>query len=816
MPTYTPAHARVVIIGGGVVGCATAYHLAKAGCKDVVLLEKGKLTSGSTWHAAGAVAQYRANQNLMHLAKYSVDMIPGLEEETGQSAGWKKIGGMRVTSSKERRVEFERIVTRGRTFGMEMAMITPREAKDRFPLIEIDDLDCGIWSPGDGNVGPSDLTQALAKGARLHGANLIEGIAVTGFQISNGRLTAVETDHGLIKCEMAAICAGIWSRQIGEMAGVNIPVQPAYHCYMFTEKVANLPENLPMFRDPDHWHYVRDEVGSLLVGQYDHNPVPFAQDTVPNSFEFHLAQENLDHFLPNFEPLIKRIPVLGKLGIKNWIHGLEAFTEDQNPVVGESPEVDGLFVACGFNAYGVSVGPGFGMALSHWMLHGTPPFDLWATDIRRFSRYHRSKEQVRKRSLEGQSHHYTIHFPHEETTECRPLRRSAIYERLQANGACFGAKSAWERANWFAPKGVEPVDQLTFGRPNWHAYVGEEHQACRNAAAIFDQSSFAKLAVIGKGAVTALQRIFSSDIAKQAGRLTYTQALNDNGGIEGDMVVARLSENEFYVVTGTSLASRDAHWIRRGIWEGENVSVIDVTSSFGVLSVMGPAARDILQPITESDLGGKAFPFGHVREVMIAGAPVRALHMTFVGELGWELHVPSEYMATVYDAIKSAGASHGLRDAGYRAINTLRIEKGYRVWGADITPDYTPFEAGLGFAVSFKKDSKFIGRSALEERFGQPLKRRLVSFMALDDEPIFLGGEAIFRDGEIVGRTTSGAHGYSFGADIALGYVRAKDEALTDEHVSAGTYEIEYATKRVPVKASVRSWYDPENAKVRA
>jgi 4-methylaminobutanoate oxidase (formaldehyde-forming) len=656
---------------------------------------------------------------------------------------------------------------------------------------------------------------ALAKGARMQGVRIIEGVTVTGFRMTNGRVVGIETDQGSIGCEQAALCAGIWSRQLGRMAGVNVPIQPAYHCYMITEKVPDLPKNLPFLRDPDLYHYVRDEVGSLLAGQYDPNPIPFEQGSVPNEFEFHLAQENLEHFLPTYLPFLKRVPILENLGVKNWIHGLESFTEDQNPIVGEAPEVKGLFVACGFNAYGISVGTGFGMAMAEWMLNGTPSSDLWPADIRRFSRYHGSDNQVRIRSLEGQGHHYKVHYPFEEMSAGRPLRRSAIYDRLKIAGASFGAKSGWERVNWIATDGADPIDTDTFGRGNWHDHVGREHAACRSAAAIFDQSSFAKFVVTGRDAEAAMQRICAGDVSKPAGRLTYTPLLNDKGGIEADLIVVRLSETEFYVVTGTNLALRDSLHIRRSFRDDEHVSLLDVTSAFGVLSVMGPHSRAILQAVAEGDFDNAAFPFGHAREVFVAGAPVRALRMSFVGELGWELHVPTEYMTTVYDAVKKAGAEHGLRDGGYRAINSLRIEKGYRAWGSDITPDNTPLEAGLGFAVSFRKNVDFVGRSALLHQSERPLARRMASFRLGDPSAILLGGETVYRNGDQVGFITSGAHAYTYQCDIGLGYVERSD-GLTDEFVKSGAYEIEVAMKRVPASINLDPWYDPENAKMRS
>ena len=808
-----PDQAKIVIIGGGVVGCSTAYHLTHNGCADVVLIERNKLTSGSTWHAAGAIAQYRPNNNLMNLAAYAVRMIPELENETGQATGWRQTGGMRISTRKERRAEYERTITAARSFGLEMGLIGPKGAKEKFPLMHTDDLDCSIWIPSDGLVSPSDMTMALAKGARMKGAKILEDTAVTDFVVTDGRLEAVVTDQGTIKCEGAAICAGVWSRKIGRLAGVDIPIWPSHHCYMITEKIEGITPDLPVMRDPELYHYIREEVGGLMVGQYEPDPVPYPDAAVPDDFVFHLMPENLDHFMPHMMPLVHRFPVLEAAGVKTWINGLESFTEDQNPVLGET-EIDGLFTACGFNAYGITVGPGFGMALGEWMMNGEPPFDLWGTDIRRFAKFHGSDAQVRARATEGQGHHYTVHWPYEEHQAGRPLRRSAVYDRLAAAGACFGAKAGWERPNWFAPRGVEPRDEYSFGRQNWFPHVAAEHRTCREAAALFDQSYFSKFMLLGRDAEASLQRLCAGNLAKPPGRVTYTQMLNAEGGIESDLTIARLAEDAYYIVTGTAFATHDSRHIRRHLPAGAAAHLVDVTSAFGTLSVMGPNACDILGEVTEGEFGPEAFPFGAVREIFIAGAPVRAIRLSFVGELGWELHIPTEYMLTVYDALLEAGAPHGMGHAGYRAIDSLRLEKGYRVWAADIGPDYSPLEAGLSFAVSFKKDADFIGRAALEAQAKAPLTRRLVSFAIDDPDAIVMGRETIYRDGENVGWITSGGHGHTVDREIGLGYVRHAD-GVSDDFLTAAAYEIEIATRRFPATLHTEALYDPENTRIR-
>ena len=695
-----PDQARVVIIGGGAIGCATAYHLAKHGRDDVVLVEKAKLTSGSTWHAAGAFAQFRTDPNAGRLMAYGADLYASLEEETGQATGWHRTGGMRVASNPDRRREYERAITTARSFGVEMELISAKEAQALFPFMTIDHVDCALYIPTDGALSPSDTCMALAKGARQYGARLFEDTAVTGFEIKQGRVTAVATERGTIRCEIAVICCGIWSREIGRLAGVNVPIQPSHHCYFITQPIEGVTRDLPTTRDPDLWHYIREEVGGLLVGQYDPDPIPFTEP-IPEDHEFKLMPENLDHFMPRLEGLLDWIPVLKTAGIKSWFNGLESFTEDQNPVMGEAPEVQGIFVSAGFNAYGLTGCGGAGMALGEWIPERRAALrhlELRYPPLRRLS----PRRQPSPGPLAGgPGPHYTIVWPREEMKAGRPLRRSAIYDRLAAKRACFGAKFGWDRPNWFAPEGVEPVEIDSFTRPHWHAHVAVEHAACRDAAALFDQSSFAKFALVGRDAEACLQRICAADVGKPPGRITYTQMLNRNGGIECDLTVARIAEDSFYIVTGTGFATHDFDHINRNIDPDARASLIDVTSAYGVLALMGPRAREILASLAEGELGADAFPFGAVREIYVAGAPVRAMRITFVGELGWELHIPSEYMVTVYDALKATGTEYSLRDAGYRAIDSLRLEKGYRVWAADIGPDFNPLEAGLGFAVAF-------------------------------------------------------------------------------------------------------------------
>jgi len=814
MASGFPDQARVVVIGGGIIGCSTAYHLAKMGYTDTVLIEKHKLTSGSTWHAAGVVGQLRANANITRLLGHSVKLYAELEAETGQATGWRENGSLRLACTKDRRIEYQRAITTARSFGLDMELLTPKEAQELMPVMNVDDLDSAIYLPSDGCVSPSDVTMALAKGARMHGATLFEDTSVTGFDIKNGRVGGVVTDKGTIKCEAVVLCTGIWSRDLGRLAGVNIPLKPSHHHYVVTDKIEGLSPDVPAMRDPDKLTYFKEEVGGLIVGGYEFNPIPHQVSPVPGDYEFKLFPEEIEHFEQILLPALERIPALETVGIKQWFNGLESFTEDTMFILGEAPEVAGFCVGCGFNSMGIASGGGAGMALATWVIEGEPPYDMRAVDIRRFSEFHRSDSQVGVRAIEGQAHHYVMGWPHYEMQAGRPFRRSPVYERLAAAGACFGNKTGWERPNWFAPEGVEPKDKYSFGAQNWFPYSAQEHTACREAVALFDMSYFSKFTLVGRDAESALQRICAGNVGREPGRLTYTQMLNDRGGIECDLTVARLSEEAYYIVTGTAFATHDFTHIRRNLPDGAQASLLDITSAFGTLALMGPKAREVLGAVAEGDISHEGFPFGTVREIFVAGAPVRAMRLTFVGELGWELHVPAEYMITVYDALKQSGAGAGLRDAGYRAIDSLRLEKGYRVWASDIGPDYTPLEAGLGFAVSFKKNIDFIGKQALLAQREAPLTKRLMMFSADDPDAHLLGRETIYRDGERVGWLSSAGYGHTLGKEVGLGYVRSGD-GVSDDYLSSGCYELEVAARRVPAEIHLETPVDPSNKRIK-
>ncbi|UCH75471.1 MAG: FAD-dependent oxidoreductase [Rhodospirillales bacterium] len=810
-----PTQARAVIIGGGIVGCSTAYHLAREGWTDTVLVEAGKLSGGSTWHAAGLVGQLRSNANITQLLGHSVALYGRLEAETGQATGWKMNGGLRLACNEARWTELKRQATTARSFGLEMALLSPTEAQALWPIMEVGDVVGAAFLPTDGQANPSDITQALAKGARAGGVRILEDTRVVAIETKDGRVTAVVTDAGRIACEVVVNCAGQWAHEVGRMVGVTVPLVSVQHQYLITEPIAGIPRDLPTLRDPDRLTYYKEEVGGLVMGGYEPNPIPWAEGGIPVGFHFSLLDADWDHFEPMMTLALGRVPALETAGIRQLVNGPESFTPDGNFILGEAPGCLGFFVGAGFNAFGIAAAGGAGKALAEWIAGGQPPFDLWAVDIRRFGQPHDDIDWVRTRTLEMYGKHYTIAWPFEEHESCRPRRRSPLYERLREAGACFGEKLGWERPNWFAPKGLAARDEYSFGRQNWFDHVGAEHRAVRERVGLFDQTSFAKFELTGPDAEAALSWICANDVARPPGRLTYTQMLNARGGIECDLTVARLAPERFYIVTGTGFATHDFAWIRQNIPAGLDARLADVTEVNAVLSLMGPAARDVLATVSDADLSNDVFPFGAVREIAIAGAPVTALRITYVGELGWELHMPVAEAPAVYEALMAAGAAHGIVNAGYRAIESLRLEKGYRAWGADIGPDHTPVEARLGWAVKLNSNTPFLGREAVAAQRATGVKKMLVGFAVADPDVVLLGRETIYRNGERVGWLTSGGWGYTVQKNIGYGYVR-NAAGVTLEDVLSGAYELEVATERVPCEVFLAPLYDPKMARIKA
>ncbi len=810
-----PAHAQVVVIGGGIIGCSTAYHLARDHRAEVVLLEQGRLTGGSTWHAAGLVGQLRASAAITQLLRYSVQLYERLERETGLATGWRMTGCLRLACNADRWTELRRLATTGRSFDMPMHLLSAAEVKSMWPLMQVDDLVGGAFLPSDGQANPSDITQSLARGARSHGVRVHEGVRVTGFDMGGDRIRTVHTSEGSIAVDKVVNCAGLWSRQVGAMAGINVPIQPVQHQYIVTGPVPGITPDTATVRDPDRRIYFKEEVGGLVMGGYEPDPLPWLGGDVPEGFQFQLLPDEWDHFEQHMAQAVARVPALDEAGVKQMVNGAESFTPDGNFILGAAPECSNLFVGTGFNAFGIASGGGAGWVLAEWVMSGESPMDLWVVDIRRFSSLHRDRAWVRERTLEAYGRHYAIGYPHAEYESARPRIVSPLYRRLEAHRAVFGSKLGWERPNWFAPEGVEPVDVPAMGRQNWFHAVGEEHRHVREQVGVFDQSSFAKFELSGPDAAGALEWICANRVAREPGRVTYTQLLNSRGGIECDLTVARLEEDLFYIVTGTGFRTHDFAWIREHIPAGSHAHLRDVTEEHGTLSLMGPHARAVLAAVTDSDVTDAAFPFAHARILTVAGHPLRALRISYVGELGYELHVPLGATGEVFDALMSAGAEAGLRPVGYRALESLRLEKGYRAWGSDITPNDTPFEAGLGFAVRLDEKGDFVGRAAIERAANRPRAKQLACFTVEDPGTVLLGRETILRDGEFAGYLTSAGFGYTVGRPIGYGYVR--NEAGVDrDYLLAGDYQLVVATEHVPARIHLSPLYDPAGARVRS
>ena len=788
-----PSSSKIIVVGGGIIGCSTAYHLAQMGL-EVLLLEKAQLTSGSTWHAAGLVGQLRSNANITQLLGYSIELYNKLEAETGLATGWKMNGGLRLACNQERWTEVKRQATTAHSFGLDMQLVSAQEAQDLWPLMDIGDVVGAAFLPSDGQANPADISQALAKGARAQDAKLIENTAVTEILTHKGKITGVRTPDGDVSCEKLVLCCGQWTRELAKTIGIAVPLVSVEHQYMVTEPF-NVPSDLPTLRDPDRLTYYKEEVGGLVMGGYEPNGIPWAKNGIPEHFEFQLLDSNFEHFEQLVELALPRVPSLQTVGVKQLINGPESFTPDGNFILGEAPEMDNVFIGAGFNAFGIASGGGAGMALAEWVAKGAAPYDLWPVDIRRFGRPHRDEDWVRTRTLEAYGKHYTMAWPSEEHDSARPCRRSPLYDTLLNNGAVFGEKLGWERPNWFAENDEIARDIYTFDRPNWHVPVAREHKAAREAAVLFDQTSFAKFILKGSDAEAALNWIAANRVDKPVGSIIYTQMLNDKGGIECDLTLVRTALDEFYIVTGTGFATHDFNWIERNIPTDMNVQLLDVTSSNAVLSLFGPNALDILAQCTRDDISQEALLFGQSRTIGIAGCPVLAMRISYVGENGWELHLPVEYAVTVYESLHAAGASRGLRNAGYRAIETLRLEKGYRAWSSDIGPDHTPDEAGLAWAVKMKSNINFKGREAVQAQRENGIKKIMATFTC-DSEVILSGRETIYRNGERCGWLSSAGYGHSVQKSIGMGYVRST-EIMNKDYVLSGEYELEVATERV-------------------
>ncbi|HVH83004.1 MAG TPA: FAD-dependent oxidoreductase [Steroidobacteraceae bacterium] len=810
-----PSHARVVIIGGGIVGCSVAYHLAKRGCSDVLLLERRQLTCGTTWHAAGLVGQLRATHNLTRLAQYTTQLYEGLERETGQATGFRQVGSVAVAASEPRLEELKRGASMARCFGLEVQILSAGEARERWPLLAIDDVVGAVYLPKDGRTNPVDTTQALARGARMRGARIIEGVKVTGILRSHRRVAGVATEAGEIRADVVVNCAGMWAREVGALADVSVPLHAAEHFYIVTEPIPGLPPDLPILRDADACSYFKEDAGKLLVGWFEPRAKPWGEEGIPESCAFEQLPADLAHIEPLFAGAMRRVPILETTGVQVFFNGPESFTPDDRYLLGEAPELAGLYVAAGFNSIGIQSAGGAGKVLADWIIDGHAPFDLWDVDIRRCAPFQRNRRYLRDRTVEALGLLYAMHWPYRQPETARGVRKSALHERLAAAGACFGEVAGFERANWFGAAGSDPRYEYSYGRQNWFGASALEHRAVREAVGLFDQSSFAKFVLKGGDAAAVLGQICANEVDVPVDRIVYTQWLNQRGGIEADVTVTRETEDSYLIVSSCATQTRDFHWLSRSIPEGARAVAVDVSSAYAVLGLMGPKSRELLQSLTDADLSTAAFPFGTSRVIDLGYARVRASRITYVGELGYELYIPSEFAPAVYDVITAAGASFGLRLAGYHALNSLRLEKAYRHWGHDISDEDTPLEAGLAFAVAWDKPGGFLGRAALIEQRARGVRRRLALFALADADRLLYHNEPIWRDGQLVGKVSSGMFGHTVGAALGLGFVVNRDEPVSDAWIASGRYEIEVAAERVPARVSLRAFYDPASTRVK-
>jgi 4-methylaminobutanoate oxidase (formaldehyde-forming) len=815
MSKELPKQARVVIIGGGVVGCSTAYHLTKLGWKDVLLLERRQLTCGTTWHAAGLVGQLRATMNLTRLAQYTAGLYATLEAETGLATGFMQRGSIGLALHDERMEELQRGASMAKTFGLEVEIVGPDEIKRSWPLVNTDGVVGGVFLPKDGQCNPTDTTQALAKGARMGGAQIFENVKVTGVLTKDRRAIGVATEQGEIAADYVVNCGGMWGREIGHSVGVNTPLHACEHFYIVTEPIEELSRDLPVMRVPDECAYYKEDAGKLLLGAFEPGSKPWGMDGIPEDFCFDELPEDVDHFAPVLEAAMNRLPILESAGIRTFFNGPESFTPDNAYLLGAAPELENFFMACGFNSIGIQSAGGAGKVLSEWIVEGYPPMDLWDVDVRRMMPFQGNRRYLQERVSETLGLLYDMHWPYRQYETARGVRQSILHDRLAARGACFGTVAGWERANWFAPDGVEPDYQYSYGRQNWFEYARSEHMAVRENVGLFDMSSFAKFLVQGRDAETVLQAICANDVEVEAGRVVYTQWLNERGGIEADLTVTRLAEDRYQVTTAAASAVRDMDWLKRHIPHDSHAVVSDVTSAQTVLPVMGPNARALLRKVTDADLSIKGFPFGTAQEIEIGYARVLAQRITYVGELGWELYIPTEFAPDVFDRIVAAGEQFGLKLCGLHVLDSCRIEKAFRHFGHDITDEDTPIEAGLGFACAFDKAIPFIGRDALlrQKAAGVPSKRML-QFKLEDPEPLLYHNEPVYKDGAIVGYTSSGNYGHFLGGAIGMGYVK-REGGVTPDWVGSDGWEVEVAGTRIPASASLRPMYDPRAERVK-
>jgi len=806
-----PTQARVVIIGGGVGGASIAYHLAQLGWTDVVVLERAELTSGSTFHSAGLVGQLRTSSNLTKMIRYSTDLYRRLKDETGVDPGWHEVGSLRLASSPERLEELKRLVAVSRSFGLPLELISPQAALDLFPLMTLDGVQGAVYLPTDGFIDPTGLTMALAAGARAKGVQFHTHTRVQALTVKDGRIAAVVTDRGTIQTEVVVNAAGQWAGEIGRMVGLNFPIIPMAHLYLITRPIAGVRSDFPTMRDPDRLVYFREEVGGLIAGGYERKPAPWALDGIPADFNHKLLPPDWERFTPLMENCISRVPALETAEVVMLLNGPEGFTPDGEYLLGPTA-INGFWIAAAFCAHGLAGAGGIGKAMAEWIVAGHPEWDLWRLDVRRFGANYASQAYTLARTVETYGKYYDIHYPNEERQSARPLRLSPAYHRLAALGASFGEKTGWERPNWFEPYAALAAHghiPRGWAAHHWSPAIGYEHQATRARAGLFDETAFSKLEVRGPGAPALLQRLCANDLDRPVGSVIYTAMLNPRGGIECDFTVTRLAPDRFLIVTGTAFGEHDRSWIGLNLPADGSVTVEDVTSTRACLGLWGPRARDILARVTRTDLSNSAFPYLTGQRLAVGDVPALALRVTYVGELGWEFYCPMEYGQRLWDILWEAGQPDGLVAGGYRAIDSLRLEKGYRYWSADIGPDYTPYEAGLGFAVRLDKGD-FIGRDALVRQKAAGLTRQLACVTLADPAAVAIGNEPLRHGEAVVGWITSGGYGYTVGQSIAYAYLPL---ALT----APGTaLDVEFLGERLPATVVRAPLWDPKGLRIKA
>ncbi len=816
MSKPVPSKARAVIIGGGVAGCSVAYHLAKQGWEDVVLLERKQLTSGTTWHAAGLIAQLRATKNMTRLAKYSQELYGELEAETGVATGFRRCGSITVALTEERREEIFRQASMARAFGVDVEEISAVDVKERYPHLNTDDVTGAVYLDKDGQGDPANIALALAKGARQNGAKVLEGIKVTEIHTANGGVSGVSwsrdgsAETGRIDADIVVNCGGMWAHEVGRMAGVNVPLHACEHFYIVTEAIEGLPR-LPVLRVPDECAYYKEDAGKMLLGAFEPNAKPWAMKGIPEDFCFDQLPEDFDHFEPILEDAVNRMPMLAEAGIHTFFNGPESFTPDDAYHLGEAPNLTGFWVCAGFNSIGIQSSGGAGMALAHWMEHGYPPFDIGDVDIRRMQPFQGNKTYLYERAKESLGLLYADHFPFRQMETARGIRRSPFHEHLKARGAVFGEVAGWERPNWFADDGQKAEYEYSWKRQNWFENSKREHEAVRSNVGMYDMTSFGKIRVEGPDAEAFLNFVCGNDVSVSVGKITYTQFLNSRGGIEADVTVTRLSETAYIVVTPAATVQRELSWMRRHL-QDHNVVITDTTAQEGVLAVMGPNARKLLQKVSPHDWSNDNHPFGQAHEIELGMGLARAHRVTYVGELGWELYVSSDMAAHVFETLCEAGRDLELKLCGMHMMDSLRIEKAFRHFGHDITEEDHVLEAGLGFAVKLNKPD-FVGREAVLRKKEEGLEMRMVQFKLKEPEPLIYHNEPVVRDGEIVSYVTSGNYGHTLGGAIGLGYVPCRGESVDD--VLSSSYEIEIAGNRVAAEASLRPMYDPKSERVK-